>query len=1009
MIELNKHVLSKHTGKSLGFLSIFYWLLIFGTMTTCHAQTSLNVTNFGARGDAVQFSVNTVSGSTVVSAAGTNTFSSADIGKVIEVFRAGPLVNYDGGVVVTQQDIVSLITGVSNGTNLSMSIPCGWTMNAYCVVGTNNAPAFQAAINAASNLVATAGVTNVTIDIPSGTYLLASPQVLNPAYVMASASDTHAAITISSGGITLKGEPSAVLMGIGAGMEHLVGQSLTWISSTYAPYLPMRDTLVICQGPVQNSQYPLVFQNLTFDGGLTNGVQPYNYFTLIQGNGEGWDTTHHAVADSGGVNNVNGQLVQWQMNQMKLFTNCIFQHWRGEMLICWTGDITNAFNDLANCTFYDGNATADNMYYGQHIHGCTFNNVLKITEYYQGNASLPTVVENNFSTNLAGTYAITIVGATTNATPPSFTIRNNVFHEETGINGIQFSPAANVSVLNNTFIGTGGGVVFTSAGLQPSDGSAIPVMTNFVVAGNSFFCGNPLSMDGYPVNGMIVSNNVGLNIIAAAGYKDHITVVNNKQGINIYGGPTVNQTGIQSGNYMLDESNQWAVPTEPIDAGDYAITNLLSYGNGIVHLLRGSGSVFYLDDTKPQLIPTNEGPIALTIYAQTWTGENVTNFYTSARSPGRPITITNGAPAVTFYWNGSGWGTNTFATADVSMQFKVKEGKGVSRFKALFTSPKVDGTGATIKTRQWIFGDGTGSTLENPDHIYTNVGTYYATLTVQNSRGFSSLATGTIVVTNPVIKFTASKTNNVCPGYEITFKCPATDSGKNKIKSWLWNFGDGNTSTSENPKHAYAAPDLYNPTLTVVNEYGLSPTTMGPAVNVTFPTVKFTATPISGTSRVTVHFKSPSEDSTGEQIKGWQWNFGDGSYSKVANPTHTYTNTGTTSTFRPALTVTNRLGLFPTTSGPTITVGGASAAIRATSLVTANAPPTLSLTLSGPNVILSWPTNATGFTLQCVGDPTCPTGPTDWMCITSPPVVINGQNIVTNSVSAPQMFFRLSQ
>src|SRR5580658_5147516 len=84
-------------------------LLLCLSCFSAKSQTVLNVANFGARGDVVRFSVNTVSNSTVVSVAGTNTFSSADIGKVIEVFRAGPWVTYNGGVVVTQQDIICLI------------------------------------------------------------------------------------------------------------------------------------------------------------------------------------------------------------------------------------------------------------------------------------------------------------------------------------------------------------------------------------------------------------------------------------------------------------------------------------------------------------------------------------------------------------------------------------------------------------------------------------------------------------------------------------------------------------------------------------------------------------------------------------------------------------------------------------------------------------------------------------------------------------------------------------
>ncbi len=205
-------------------------------------------------------------------------------------------------------------------------------MNAYCVVGANNATAFQSAINAATSLVASGSATNVTIAIPSGIYLMCSSEVLDANYIMTSISDTHPALKVSSGGITFSGDSvtNTILMGCGAGMEHYVNSSLAWISPQYAPYVPMRDTLIFCAGPVANSQYPLIFQNLTLDGGLTNGLQSYNYWTPIQATGDGWDTTHHAVADW------NPFPATPQMNQMKEFINCNFQHWRGEMLICWT-------------------------------------------------------------------------------------------------------------------------------------------------------------------------------------------------------------------------------------------------------------------------------------------------------------------------------------------------------------------------------------------------------------------------------------------------------------------------------------------------------------------------------------------------------------------------------------------------------------------------------------------------------------------------------------------------
>ena len=545
----------------------------------------------------MRFFVNTVSNSTEVTVAGTNTFSPADVGKIIEIFRAGPWITYSNwGAVVTQEDIISPITGVSAGTHLAMKVPCGWTTNAYCIVGTNNAPAFQAAIKAATKLVGR-HTKNVTIEIPAGTYLMVSPPVLDLHYAMNSISDTHAALTISSGGITFKGDPAqdTILMGCGAGMEHLVlpGAPLAWISPGYAPCVPMRDTLIVCQGPVAHNQYPLVFENLTFDGGLPNGAQSYNYWTPIQGNGAGWDTTHHAVADS-------DTAVSGQMNELKVFTNCVFQHWRGEMLICWTGRVPGAFNDIANCTFYDGNATADNMYYGQHIHGCTFDQIEKVTEYYQYNATEPTVFEDNLVTNING-HALVINGASTNAIPPYYTICNNTFYGSYGEDDILLTPACNVVVSNNQFYGASStGISFSAAGLQPADGSAA-VMSNFVIVANNFHDTYlPIVTDGYPVQNVTVANNVqssGQNFaLGGGGWKTNWFFSNNTSHA------TIDSSSVQAGNYFVDDPSDnlgWYIYNDWTGG-----TNWISYGRSRRHLIihAMTNSVFQV--ASERLIPT---------------------------------------------------------------------------------------------------------------------------------------------------------------------------------------------------------------------------------------------------------------------------------------------------------------------------------------------------------------------------------------------------------------------
>ncbi|MGA2029368.1 MAG: SUMF1/EgtB/PvdO family nonheme iron enzyme [Verrucomicrobiota bacterium] len=69
-------------------------------------------------------------------------------------------------------------------------------------------------------------------------------------------------------------------------------------------------------------------------------------------------------------------------------------------------------------------------------------------------------------------------------------------------------------------------------------------------------------------------------------------------------------------------------------------------------------------------------------------------------------------------------------------------------------------------------------------------------------------------------------------------------------------------------------------------------------------------------------------------------------------------------------------------------------------------PPQLTITSARANVILTWPTNAIGFTLEFA---TNLVPPTVWNTNSTPPVVIGGQNTVTNHISGKQMFYRLYQ
>jgi uncharacterized repeat protein (TIGR03803 family) len=93
--------------------------------------------------------------------------------------------------------------------------------------------------------------------------------------------------------------------------------------------------------------------------------------------------------------------------------------------------------------------------------------------------------------------------------------------------------------------------------------------------------------------------------------------------------------------------------------------------------------------------------------------------------------------------------------------------------------------------------------------------------------------------------------------------------------------------------------------------------------------------------------------------------------------------------------------LYGTASG-----GGSGGKGTVFSLSLPIAPPQLTIIPSGPYVILAWPTNYTGFTLQST---TNLGSSAVWITNSPAPVVVNVQNVVTNPISGTQQFFRLSQ
>ncbi len=155
----------------------------------------------------------------------------------------------------------------------------------------------------------------------------------------------------------------------------------------------------------------------------------------------------------------------------------------------------------------------------------------------------------------------------------------------------------------------------------------------------------------------------------------------------------------------------------------------------------------------------------------------------------------------------------------------------------------------------------------------------------------SPAASGDFTVDNttivgPVANFSATPTSG-----DAALTVSFTDQSTGVYSSWYWDFGDGYTSTEQNPTHIYRLVGTYDVTLTVDGAEGDNSLTKIGYITVTDPgtiSADFTASPVMGEAPLDVQF---TDLSVGD-VRSWSWDFGDGHTSIQQSPTHTYTSNG---------------------------------------------------------------------------------------------------------------------
>jgi len=195
-----------------------------------------------------------------------------------------------------------------------------------------------------------------------------------------------------------------------------------------------------------------------------------------------------------------------------------------------------------------------------------------------------------------------------------------------------------------------------------------------------------------------------------------------------------------------------------------------------------------------------------------------------------------------------------------------------------------------ISTFVWNFGDGNVQTITFPaspnvTHTYQASGTYVACLTIYGADSCYDTYCDTININSPAgcqAQFFSYPDTTALWPYTIKF----IDTSTGNPTSWIWSFGNGETSNLQNPSHGYAGPGTYNVCLTITSDSCTSTWCTIITVGNTAPCDNYFTYTKSG---LMVSFTGLMVNPQSAQ---YSWNFGDGQNAQGQFVTHTYAASG---------------------------------------------------------------------------------------------------------------------
>lgn len=198
-------------------------------------------------------------------------------------------------------------------------------------------------------------------------------------------------------------------------------------------------------------------------------------------------------------------------------------------------------------------------------------------------------------------------------------------------------------------------------------------------------------------------------------------------------------------------------------------------------------------------------------------------------------------------------------------------------FNDLSTTPV-----GSITDWTWDFGNGGTSIAQTPIHAYNSSGTFEVELVVSSSNGCSDTIVQAITIHPlPLPLFTNT---SACEMNDIFFTDASTISS-GSIVSWLYDFYSFGSSTDQITQFAFDEPGVYPVSFTVTSDLGCVANTVQNVTVISSPTADFSINPNPALALQEVVF---TDQSVGNQISDWYWDFGDGEGDNIQNTLHGY-------------------------------------------------------------------------------------------------------------------------